>query len=182
MGYIYDYMKTLLVLIIFFSFEVVADEPPCWCNFVIKSPNNKYYAQITLDKKESIQNSIKNKWIITVYKVKIKDTIKHWETEYKYDGYVGGVLSNDGNVFAYVNFWYYNNQSVVSIYKKGKLAKQIKGYEFNIIENKMRKTVSHRLWLNSEKEHYGFIKDTSQVILFINTIDNKTHSINCNKI
>ena len=169
---------TLLTAILLYS-SALADEPPCWCEFNVKSANKAYSAKVTRVEKDSLKKPWDAQWILSVYKINANDSTKIWSVKYEYDGYTDGVLSNNGQVFAYVNYWYYDTHNIAYIYSQGKKVGQLKGKEFNVPEKERQKTVSHELWLNPKKEYFYFNESENGVFLSINTIDNKTHKIDC---
>ena len=43
------------------------------------------------------------------------DSILNWKSNYDYDGYPDGILSNNGKYFTYVNYWFYSDFEIVKI-------------------------------------------------------------------
>lgn len=171
-------MKTLQIvlvslLILLTTTVGFADEPPCDCEFTIESANGKYSAKVAED------STSQSDWQLTIYQNPISDKSAVWATNYLHDGYPLGRLSDDGKVFVYVNGWYYDDSSIVNIYRQGKLIKQLKGNAFNISANKLVKTVSHQLWLNDKYPSYELVSEENSCTLTIYTIDNKKHKIDC---
>lgn len=104
--------------------------------------------------------------------------------KYDYSGYPGGLLSDDGTTFIYVEFWYYADTPLVDIYRQGKKINtfSLKGRSFNIPEAKLVQTVSHHLWLKEERNAYAYFQDkTNRLLIKIHTIDGRTHLIDIMK-
>lgn len=174
------YSFTLLLILMLQSFAF-ADAPPRWREFKVVSENKKFQANVTRNENDSLKQPWDSKWILTVYKISGKDSIELWKTDYEFDGYTEGILSNDGSIFVYVNFWYYETRSIVKIYNQGVYTGQIKGIDFNVPTDKRIKTVSHELWLSNEDQLYYFEKNGNVFELVIHTIDKKKYKIDCAK-
>lgn len=171
-------LGVILFVAIMLSNPILADAPPLWQEFEIKSNNGRYVAQIrSLDKEKHLQP-----WECT-YKLIISEigeakNKELWSCDYAYDGYPDGLLSDDGSTFVSINFWYYDTDPVVSIYRNGSKVGTIVGKDFNIPKSKLANTASHRLWL-SEGGLRGFKSDKdNRLILEIITIDGKKHVVN----
>jgi hypothetical protein len=93
---------TLVVLLASAS-VLLADEPPSWAEFDVASSNKKFVGKVTVKDKNGKKFPYEWSYSLSVY---AKDEAKPlWSASYGYDGYPGGLLSDDGNTFAYVNFW-----------------------------------------------------------------------------
>jgi hypothetical protein len=121
------------------------------------------------------------RWILTIYKDSVSDSTVFWTTDYEFDGYDAGEISNDGKVFAYVDDWYYENFNIVKIYNQGKKVADFIGKDFNIPPKKLQKTISHYLWKRNINNSLYFEYTNQDVTLVIHTIDNKIHKIDCLK-
>lgn len=156
-----------------------ADMPPPWTEFEVRSPNGHYLAEVRA--KEAREGTPRWAWSyrLSVFDVRQDARQPRWSCDYKYDGYSGGVLSDDGSTFVYVNFWYEPDGPVVSIYRNGKKAGVVFGREFNIRNADLKSTISHQVWLNeSGSPHVRFIQTGPQALaLEITTIDHQTHLI-----
>lgn len=163
---------------IMFSHSIFADEPPSWQEFEIKSTNGRYMAKVTsVDENKTLQ-PWECKYKLVVYETREERNKELWSCVYDYDGYSGGLLSDDGSTFAYINFWYYDTSPVVSIYQNGSKVATIKGKDFNIPDSKLINTVSHRLWLTENDVQYQFKDNEGKpLVLEIITIDGKKHII-----
>lgn len=169
-------MKLFLTLLLFlFSTQLAfSDTPPQWrANFSIKSENAKYEAEVEAADESKASYPQLKKYILTVFEIKEGQRLPLWSSDYKYDGYSDGVLSNDGLTFVYVNFWYYSELPVVTIYHKG-TKREILGKDFEIQPAKIKQTVSHQLWLKEDGKQYRFVSNDSLMML---TIDNNQYLI-----
>ncbi|QNF35184.1 hypothetical protein HUW51_21600 [Adhaeribacter swui] len=176
-------MKKILILIALLPVIMAkADQPPCWCDFSVKSSNQQFVAHVKGVKNSAKLNPPYGQWEIFVYKKNAaKDSTLLWKSHYLYDGYTDGVLSDDGQYFAYVNFWYQNQAPVIQLYHNGKHTGSIAGTAFNIPAGKITNTVSHKLWLTREGQSYSFVKENKDYLLQVTTIDGKAHLIDCAK-
>src|SRR5690606_1158928 len=102
-------------------------------------------------------------WNINVFK---KDSTLFWKRPYQPSGYEDGVITNDGNNFVIVAFWYFDQGNVIKIFNKDSNDYFIKGNEFKISPLYLEKTVSHRLW----RKKYTI---TNNIILIETTDQNK---------
>lgn len=176
-----NHMKKIFlatVFLLFFANLCFADLPPAWSNFEIKSENDKYVAKVgQKDVKTDVPAWLRG-YTLTVFSINEQSARHLWSTDYNYDGYSGGILSSDGTTFAYVNFWFYKDAPVVTIYRNGRKTAQLNGNEFHIEPSKLMKTVSHQLWLREDGASYRFVNtNDSPLILEIHTIDNQKHQI-----
>lgn len=162
-----------IVFMIIVSTSALADEPPSWAEFEIYSSNRHYLAKVTVvDGNEKSERS-GWKYKLTVFETKGSINSEFWSCRYLYDGYSGGLLSDDGTTFVYVNFWYYEKSPIVTIYQRGDLKKEFTGEALNLDRSKLTKTVSHRIWWHPTKIH-RFVRTTEVPLgLEINTIDSQ---------
>ena len=174
-------MKIKFIAVFFtlfsFGFNCFADSPPCWCDFEKTSSNNRYTAKVFRDSSIIEKSSpIFVGWKLTVYDTKTKKYV--WTIDYDYSGYPDGYVTDNGKSFVYVEYWYYDQSSLISIYTNGKKlnTEKITGHSFNINREKLRETVSHRLWLKEDGKFVKFISNKRDYIE-ISTIDNKVHKI-----
>ena len=155
-----------------------ADMPPPWNEFEIGSAGGKYKAVVSV--KAKIEGAAPGDldYKISVFEIGEDVETALWSCDFDYDGYSGGMLSEDGSTFVCVNFWYYENQPVVSIYRNGEKTGTIKGKDFFIYPARLVQTVSHQLWLNESGDNSRFVTTQSAPIaLEITTIDRKKHII-----
>lgn len=173
----------IFLLSLFFS-RSYADSPPCWCSFEEKSTNKKYIAVVNRPEKDSLVDPWNSIWTLSVYEAAGNKKRLLWKMKYDYTGYPGGLLSDDGQTFIYVEFWYYADTPLVDIYRQGKKINtfSLKGRSFNIPEEKLVQTVSHHLWLKEEGTAYSYFRDkTNRLLIKILTIDGRTHFIDIKK-
>jgi len=160
---------SILAVFLFIATCALADEPPSWSDFEVVSGNGDYVAKITANDSGG--------HTLSVY---YRDRgVLYWSDDYVYDGYTWGILSSDGSTFAYVNFWFYDDEPVVYMYREGKVRGHIEGGRFGIPRSRLKDTVSHRLWLCEEcPEHYRFTYPRGgNPILEVETIDGRRHRL-----
>jgi hypothetical protein len=127
-----------------------ADEPPGWGEFSVKSENAKFKALVSVLGHKNKSQPWENRFRIQVRTAESNGPARAiWERPYDYDGYAGGILSNDGAYFMYVDFWYRDTTPAVRIYSQGTSC-FLTGKQLGMKEDSLEKTVSHRLWLNGE--------------------------------
>jgi hypothetical protein len=127
-----------------------ADQPPGWKEFSVKSENSKFEASVSVLGQRNKSKPWENRFRIQVRTTESNGLPRAiWERPYDYDGYDGGILSNDGAYFVYVDFWYRHTSSAVRIYSQGASC-FLTGEQLGMKEDSLEKTVSHRLWLNGE--------------------------------
>jgi len=160
---------TVLAAVIFFAMAVHADEPPSWSDFDVVSGNGQYVAKVRAESGGGHK--------VSVY---YKDRgVLYWSCDYVYEGYSAGALSNDGSTFAYVSQWYYADEPVVYMYRRCEATGSVTGEEFEIPRDRLKDTVSHRLWLCEDcKTPYIFRYPDGQFpVLEINAIDGSTYRL-----
>lgn len=143
-----------------------ADEPPSWTPYRIVSENEEFFCWIDFADNKTSLPSQKRKWALKVYS---SDSTLIWKRNFHPSGYSEGSLTNDGNSFVYVDFWYYKNEYVVKIFKRSLNDHFIKGKDFSISPDALEKTVSHRLWRKKYK-----LEDNK---IIIETIDNNVWEV-----
>jgi hypothetical protein len=169
-----------LLLGFFTVFLAQADQPPCWCEFSVKSANKQFVAHIK-KVKGPVTPGQSEAWVMLVFRKKsARDSTLLWQSPYRYDGYPEGVLSDDGENFAYVNYWYQGNAPVVELYHSGQHVASLPGTAFRLSPSKISATVSHQLWLTQQGRSYEFTAaGPKDYLLKITTIDGQAHLINC---
>ncbi len=163
------YLLTISIIINYLSAR--ADEPPYWGEFSTFSNDSMYRADITFRKQDSLLKPGIRDWKIQVYKLK-PDTIEMWKTKFNHDGYGGGILTDDGLRYVYVNDWLtidYKNQII--LYSADTIF-MYSGKDLGIDTYEYPHTESHQEWLKK----YYFDQDSSNLVL--NTLDLKQISIN----
>jgi len=168
----------VLLLLLAFSSLASADEPPSWVEFEVKSANGKFIAEIKARSGQENKDYHEREYELSVYELAGAGRRKLWSATYRYDGYPGGMLSDDGAAFVYVNFWYYRDRPAVSIYRAGQSVKAIRGSEFEIDPSAIQETVSHKLWLSDEPRRVEFSSSGARsLILLILTRDKRLHQV-----
>lgn len=156
-------MKRLLTILFFIGFYqfALADEPPCWCEFSIKSENGLYRADIEFEKADSLKEPWERKWTIKVYETKSDTTIK-WHSEFYQDGYGGGILSNDGQIYVYVNDWLDLEEppNQVVIYTQD-YTTRLSGKDLKLNPNNYSHTVSHQIWMDEYELIPNYLSDST---------------------
>lgn len=144
------YLSALAIVVL--SCSAWADQPPSWSEFSVKSENAQFEASVSVLGRKNKSQPWSNKFRIQVRAAQNNGPARMiWERPYDHDGYPGGILSNDGMYFVYVEFWYRHTRPAVRIYSKGASC-SFTGAQLGLTEDSLRKTVSHRLWLNGEPE------------------------------
>jgi hypothetical protein len=125
-----------------------ADSPPGWPEFSVMSENARFRASIALADDKSDAPKWERK-----YRIEVQATDRNapqatgWSAPYRHDGYGGGILSNDGEYFVYVDFWYRHDSAAVKIYRRAAYC-SFRGQQLGIEPQGLRQTVSHRVWLS----------------------------------
>lgn len=154
---------------------VYGDEPPCWCEFTILSENKEFRADIEFLKSDSLKKPWERNWEVKVYEIN-PDTSLIWVSKFLNDGYGAGILSNDGQLYTYVNYWLqmdYPNQII--IYSKDEIIR-LSGKDLGLDPSSYRHTVSHQIWM---KDYYltpDYQTDTTSLI--VETLDSKKIDLN----
>ncbi len=154
----------------------LADEPPCWCEFSIKSDNGLFRADIEFDTADSLKEPWERKWTIKVYKI-MPDNNLTWSSEYYHDGYGGGILSNDGQIYIYVNDWLNMEEppNQVVIYTQN-YTTRLSGKELKLNPDNYSNAVSHQIWMDEYELIPNYLSDSTY--LQIKTDDFKKIIIN----
>lgn len=160
--------KNLLFLILLLTNFLFcwADEPPSWEPYTKVSENKEFFCFVYYADNDSLKQPWERKWNLNVFK---KDSTLFWKRPFQPSGYDDGILTNDGNNFVIIEFWYYENADVVKILNKDFNDYEIKGKEFNISADYLTETTSHRLW----RKDYVIKNDT----IIIETNDNNKWEI-----
>lgn len=155
-----------------------AGEPPSWSEFEIKSGNGSHVAEIRAkEKPEGVEPSM---WAytITVSRLEGEEKTTLWSCDYDYNGKPGGLLSNDGKTFVYVEFFYKPETPAVTIYHDGLKTGALCGKDFEIDETLLKGSEPNRLWLFEESPRYRFVRSgVLPIALEIKTIDGMAHLI-----
>jgi hypothetical protein len=160
-----------LVLTVSISGSLLAQNPS-WQEFTVESKNGIYIAQIFKSVTAGINES---SFQLRVLERSSGKTL--WSSRYNYDGSPGGVLSDNGAAFAYVDKWYWRDNTVATIYFKGQRIHEKRGRDFAVDEAKLLKAGSRLQWLqNTEK--YRFTLVSGALALEINAIDGKQFLVN----
>lgn len=172
----------LLSFILLPAKYAMADEPPCWCNFKIESANKQFCAVVNKAEKDSLKEPWSSEWTLSVYHVINGNKKLLWKTVYNYSGYSDGYLSDDGNYFVYVEYWYYADAQAIKIYKNGTAVNtaSLKCSAFKVPFSKLAKTVSHWLWLADDFGAFQSIPNSDKCFL-IKTRDGNNHLVDLDK-
>jgi hypothetical protein len=151
-----DYFSTVIkrcaaTLIASLSLAAMADAPPAYLPFERASENAQFVAKVEVADRRGKTSAWEWKYSIKVFEV-VTSAGPLWEADYYFDGYEGGMLSNDGCCFVYVNFWFFDKGPLVYIYKKGS-TKTYSAHDLQLSPADLKKTASHKLWL---QEGSGF--------------------------
>jgi hypothetical protein len=179
-------VKSLIAIFVFMLSALFshADSPPCWCAFETESSNKQYVAVVTRPLKDSLVEPWNSEWTLSIFQKEGDSRMLLWETKYAYTGYPDGALSDDGNTFIYVEYWFYPDAPLLQIYNRGKRinTKALKGTDFKISKSKLVETVSHFVWLYEDGNAYSFKKNIQGGFYFqIRTVDGKMHYVNIYK-
>jgi hypothetical protein len=161
----------IIILLLFFEVKSKADEPPSWEPYRVVSENGEFFAWVTFNDSDTIRSPWERKWALSIF---TKDSVELWKQTVKATGYPEGILSDNGNYFSYIDYWYYSDLPVVEIYRKDKKPIRIKGESFDIPALFLQSTASHKLWLGEEKYKYS---NSAEKKLIINTRDSKVWAI-----
>ena len=153
----------LFLLIIITNNFCYGDSPPSWEPYKIASRNKDFFCWIDFNDNDTSNYRWNRKWLLKVYD---KDSILIWQKEYQPSGYSNGILSNDGEKFVYIEYWYYHDEIAVEITSKNNPDIYIKTSDFHISENSLVETVSHKIWLK-----HCLLDDNKLIIL---TLEGKT--------
>lgn len=124
-----------------------ADEPPSFLPFEARSANGRFVAAVARDGE---------RWTLAVHEVgEAGARTERWRCEYRYTGYAGALVSDDGRTVVYVEVWYGDDHPAIEIYREGKKVASIPGRDVPFDRAKMRTTASHRLWLLDGGALYG---------------------------
>ncbi|MBN1273952.1 MAG: hypothetical protein JXB26_16935 [Candidatus Aminicenantes bacterium] len=167
----------LLMALIFVN--AAAAEPPSWSEFEVKSGNGSHIAEVKAKEKIEGKDPSELEYIITVSKLEGETKTELWTCDYTYNGKPGGLLSNDGMTFVYVEFFYHPDTPVVTIYHNGEKTGSLCGNDFEIDEALLKGMAPNILWLFEESPRYRFVRSGAlPVALEVKTIDGMTHLIN----
>lgn len=140
----------LLLLFILLPLRAYSDLPPDWSNYKVTSHNGKWSVFLSRDYNEGAEHPWQDTWTLSVYKAFQYPTpgpnqVPVWSRAYNPSGYPEGYLSDDGEIFVYVDFWYHENFPVVKIFREE--CTIFKNGSFFKLGNNLKKTASHELWL-----------------------------------
>jgi hypothetical protein len=114
--------------------------------FKVASRNSEYVAEVRVsDKKGEIHPWL---WSYELTVTRAGNATPIWSAAYDFNGYSGGVLSNDGEYFAFVEYWYCDDCAAATFYHRG-VTRHFTGHELGMVPESLQRTVSHRLWLKS---------------------------------
>ena len=165
-------MKRLVALIILLisSSTVYGDGPPCWCDFTVFSANKLFKADIEHAKADSLKEPWEREWSIRVYK-NAPDTLLLWQSDFFSYGYSEGKLSNDGQLFVYVNYWLRMETDNQLVIHSQKGIKRLSGKDLELDSAEYPQTASHQIWMDKYYLFPDHSTDTTKLI--IETLDAK---------
>lgn len=169
---------SLYLIALCFSLSVLADEPPCWCGFSITSENKQYRADIEFNAADSLKEPWDRKWTISV--LSLSDSSVVWSSLFKHDGYGAGHLSNDGQIYVYVNDWLeMEHPNQIIIYTQNRID-QLCGTDIELSSSVYPKSISHQIWLNEYELVPNQLSDTTK--LFLKTLNNQIIELDINSL
>lgn len=162
--------RFIFLLLLCITCSVSADEPPDWNGFIVQSENKEWSAVVW--RLGEASKPWDDEWELLVYEGYYlthpsPDIKPVWSSSYNPSGYSGGYLSNDGNAFSYVEYWYYPDRPVVEIYRDDCIIRK-NGTYFDV-GNNLQKTVSHELWLKMGGE-LEYFESRGNLYLRIDTV------------
>lgn len=157
-----------LLLSIMASGAACGDEPPSWEPFRVCSDNSRYCASVRANG-DTDRRAEERDYILTV----AGDGEVLWSAPYVYDGYPGGLLTDDGKTFVYVSTWYRPDSPVVRVYREGRRF-DLRGERFEVGDEALVPTVSHFLWLDRRRGSYELLDEER---LRIATLDGEEHVV-----
>jgi hypothetical protein len=180
-------MRLLFFFVFLFFLPLISkgDSPPCWCAFESVSQNNKYVARVDILPEDSLKEKRHARWQISVYAQGVTPKLL-WNAQYSYDGYRGGILTDDGQYFISISTWYYLDFpeiSLFTIYKSGIEinTSTLTVKTFRIPKRKLIKTISHYTWIDDEYEHQIKQNEVGEALFIFKTHDKKIRKINLDK-
>ena len=163
------HFKQLSILIFLFciALQLKADEFPTWANFTIYSIDSSFKANIVSTERNPSIKPSDNNWKLFVYQLK-PETLLVWSSDYFPDGYCEGKLSNDGQIFVYINdtnqAFIYTQDTVITFCAK----------DFDLKSSNYNS--SHKNWLKDYFLDPNYLSNNT--ILIIKTLDKKCIKIN----
>jgi len=178
------FISSLFISCLFVSGLSYADEPPDWQAFLIHSRNNQWTAVV--DRNGSSQNAAEDQWHVSVFNQQLLSIPKpssslspQWIVPFYPIGYAGGLISDDGEVVAFVDQWYSADKPMVTIYRKDCHYKK-PGSAFRFSKD-FPKTESHQLWLTENSEPQ-FVNIENKLFVKLDTLEGKRFiSVNCER-
>jgi len=155
-----------------------ADEPPSFEPFEVRSVNGRFLAKVTADPAPASTPPHLKKFSLAVYQLdpRAGSRRKLWRCDYAYSGYPGGLVSDDGRAFAYVDVWFSEDRPVIDFYWEGRRTASVTGRAIPFDRSRMTPTVSHQLWLVDGGATYGrSARFEAKSRLVVTTCDGKVH-------
>src|ERR1700722_726834 len=97
--------------------HAIADSPPDWMPFKVASQNSEYVAEVRVSDKKGETHPWLWSYELTV--TRAGGATPLWSAAYNFNGYPGGVLSNDGEYFAFAEYWYCEDCAAATFYHRG---------------------------------------------------------------
>lgn len=98
-----------------------ADAPPRWEPFLVHSSSNQWSAYIYSDKRS--QEPWKDKWQLQIFNKYLSeypdtDDVPFWSINIQYYGDSLGLLSDDGQVYVQLGYWYQHRYPLITVYRQ----------------------------------------------------------------
>ena len=175
------WIHKMAYLALFASSLAMAEMPPSLREAWVQSRNGKYFVHI---KSEYVGDfgmgySVSN---FQVYSSEGDAPVLKWEGTFHPGEVLTGALSDDGEVFAYVNPHYQTFGSLLTFYRKGNAFDALYGITLKLDTSKMPGDGANKLWLK-EPHAYGFGAREGQPPLFqLTTYSGKVISLDIGEI
>lgn len=148
---------SIFLLIPAFSF---ADEPPDWQPFWVHSTDGNWTAHIYPE--TTSEDASQDKWRLQVFNKNLekfpgREDQAAWSSAFKPTGYREGLLSDDGQVFVQISFWYQHKYPLITVYRRD-CQREYLANSLTLPKN-MPATASHQIWLDQKKNSYFVIKE-----------------------
>lgn len=153
-------INLLAAVLLLPALPVWADAPPIFAPFESRSANSRYFARV--------EKSSSGDWVLSM----LEGKRRLWRCKYRYSGYPGAHVSDDGRSVATVSRWFYEDQPVLEFYRKGGLTASVLGRDVPFDRKLLSRTASHFLWLSEEEPREGF---DAKGLFVLRTRDEKTH-------
>lgn len=157
----------------------LGDKTPSWEEYSVKSTNGVYIADIRAEDKRKSDKPWEWEYSVTIRSLTNRTGSVLWKSPYRHRGYSEGELTDDGEVFVYVEQWYLADYPVIQIYKRGtSLPMEFRGKDLPVEREKVRRPGTHYLWLDDEGPSVCFEKKDGIWYVIVQVVGEKTVRIN----